>query len=189
MGWGKSEKSETDRSSGSEEGAPSRAATGPGEGTVSLVGPEMRIQGDVATGGSIRIDGRVDGAVDAGQSVVIGQDGMVDGDLSASDAVIAGQVTGAVTTGNRAELQPTARVEGELRTQRLQLEDGAVLNGSVVVGELTVEVAASDRTGEEQGEGLDGGRGDGNGSDTEAPGADGHGSSGGGDEESALNAG
>ncbi len=106
---------------------------------ISIIGPGMRVDGDCVAEGTIRIEGKVVGSVFAGKAVVIGKDGTVDGDISTQDAVISGKVTGTLVAASRLEIQSTAVIEGEVRTPRLQLEEGAVLNGGVRMGEVTLE--------------------------------------------------
>jgi cytoskeletal protein CcmA (bactofilin family) len=103
---------------------------------ISIIGPGMRVEGDCFTEGTLRIEGEVTGTVHAGKAVVVGKDGAVLGDVATHDAVVAGRVTGTLLAASRLEVQATARIEGEVHTRRLQLEDGAVLNGAVRMGEV-----------------------------------------------------
>lgn len=103
---------------------------------ISIIGPGMRVFGDCTTEGTIRIEGVVEGQVMAGKAIVVGKEGVVTGDLRTQDAVIAGQVEGAVIAASRLEVQATARISGQIHARRLQLEEGAVLNGEVRMGEI-----------------------------------------------------
>jgi len=106
----------------------------PPEQVISIIGPGMKVVGDCDSDGAIRIEGTVQGNVRAGKSVVVGRDGMVDGDIFTQDAVIAGRVNGVVRAESRLEVQPTSQIEGEVIAARMQLEEGAVLNGVVKMG-------------------------------------------------------
>lgn len=110
--------------------------TGGAETVISIIGPGMRIVGDCETEGTVRIEGRVEGSVRAGKAVVVGKDGLVQGDITTQDAVVSGRVEGTLTAESRLELQATSRVEGEVHARRMQLEDGAVLNGTIHMGEI-----------------------------------------------------
>jgi cytoskeletal protein CcmA (bactofilin family) len=103
---------------------------------ISIIGPGMRVIGDCETEGSVRIEGEVKGAVRAGKAVVIGRDGVVHGDVHTQDAVVSGTVTGSVVAISRLELQATSRIDGDIQARRLQLEEGAVLNGTVQMKEV-----------------------------------------------------
>lgn len=112
-----------------------RNATMTAETAISIVGPGMKIVGDCITDGTVRIEGRVEGAVRAGKAVVVGKDGTVEGNIETQDAVVSGVVNGTVNAESRLELQATCRIEGEVFARRMQLEEGAILNGRVHMGE------------------------------------------------------
>jgi len=95
----------------------------------------MKLVGDVETDGTVRIEGTVTGNVRAGKAVVIGKDGCVEGSVITQDAVISGRLIGKLTAESRLELQATSRIEGEVFARRMQLEEGAVLNGTMHMGD------------------------------------------------------
>lgn len=105
------------------------------ETAISIVGPGMKIVGDCLTDGTVRIEGRVEGSVRAGKAVVVGKEGIVEGDIETQDAVVSGVVNGTINAESRLELQATCRIEGEVYARRMQLEEGAILNGRVHMGE------------------------------------------------------
>lgn len=113
----------------------------PPETVISIIGPGMKVIGNCETDGTIRVEGTVQGSVHAGKAVVVGKDGMVDGDIMTQDAVISGRVIGKLVAESRLELQATSWIEGEVRARRIQLEEGAVLNGTVDMGSSRVEEA------------------------------------------------
>ena len=116
------------------------------ESVISIVGPGMKVVGDVETDGTLRIEGVVEGSVRAAKAVVIGKEGSVNGDVHAQDAVIAGRVVGRVVAESRLELQATSTVEGEVFARRLQLDEGAVVNGPLKMGDpASVPSRADDR--------------------------------------------
>jgi cytoskeletal protein CcmA (bactofilin family) len=106
----------------------------PPEQVISIIGPGMKVVGDCDSDGAIRIEGTVQGNIRAGKAVVVGKDGVVEGDVFTQDAVIAGRVKGTLRAESRLEVQPTSYVEGEIVATRMQLEEGAVLNGTVKMG-------------------------------------------------------
>ena len=104
------------------------------EAVISIIGGGMTVRGDCESSDTIRIDGTVEGSVRAEKAVVIGKDGRVVGDISTGDAKIAGAVKGILDITSRLEVASTAVIDGEIRTARLQLDEGGVVNGSVSVG-------------------------------------------------------
>lgn len=111
----------------------------PSDAVISIIAAGMKVVGDCTTEGTIRIEGQVEGTVRASKAVVVGKDGLVDGHVHTQDAVVAGRITGSVVAASRLELQATAQVDGDVRARRMQLEEGAVLNGKVAMGEHAAE--------------------------------------------------
>jgi cytoskeletal protein CcmA (bactofilin family) len=111
----------------------SPAVRAQGEAGISIIGPGMRVVGDLVTEGTVRIEGHIEGTVRAGKAVVLGKDGEVVGDIYAQDAVIGGRVHGTLSAENRLELQGTCVIEGQIRAraQHLQLDEGARFNGQI----------------------------------------------------------
>lgn len=106
----------------------------PPEQVISIIGPGMKIVGDCDTDGAVRIEGVVQGNIRAGKAVVVGKDGRVEGDIFTQDAVISGTVKGTLRAESRLEVQSTSRIDGEVQAGRMQLEEGALLNGTIQMG-------------------------------------------------------
>ncbi len=117
-------------------------ATTPPEAVISIIGVGMTMVGDTDTDGSLRIEGTIRGSVRAGKSVVVGKDGLVDGSVFTQDAVIAGRVSGGIHAESRLELQATSEVSGEIVAPRMQVEEGAKVQGQVAVGESAMKAAS-----------------------------------------------
>jgi cytoskeletal protein CcmA (bactofilin family) len=101
---------------------------------VSIIGPGMKITGDCESDGTIRVEGSIEGSVRAAKSVVVGKDGLVVGDVTTQDAIIAGRVNGSVTAESRVELQASCRIEGDIRSRRVKLEEGGQVDGALHMG-------------------------------------------------------
>lgn len=110
---------------------------------ISIIGPGMKVVGDCVTEGTLRIDGVVEGSVQAGKAVVIGKDSLVIGDISTQDAVIGGRVQGRITAESRLELQASCVVEGEVYARRIKLEEGGQVYGTIQMGESATAAIAS----------------------------------------------
>ena len=104
------------------------------DNTISIIGPGMTVVGDCKSEGTIRIEGKVEGRLEAGKAIVIGKEGLVLGDVFTQDAVISGAIQGSLTIASRLELQASCNVTGEIDTRRIVLEEGATINGTVKMG-------------------------------------------------------
>lgn len=99
----------------------------------SLIGATTRMEGNVVFQGGLRIDGYVRGDVIAGEGsaglLVIGENGRVDGNIVAVHLIVNGTVQGSITVSGIVELQPKARVSGEVRYRDVTIHRGAVVEG------------------------------------------------------------
>lgn len=101
---------------------------------VSVIGSGMEIVGDIKCDGTVRVEGRVEGSIRATKSVVVGKGGKVAGDIETQDVVVAGSIVGTVTGSSRVELQETCRVEGDIRSRRVKLDEGGQVEGRLQMG-------------------------------------------------------
>lgn len=118
-----------------------QAGTSPPEQVISIIGPGMKITGDCDSDGAVRIEGTVQGNIRAGKAVVVGKEGLVEGDILTQDAVISGRVKGSLRAESRLEVQSTSRLEGEVIAGRMQVEEGALLMGTMKVGKGAIEAS------------------------------------------------
>src|SRR5262245_25828958 len=97
----------------------------------TLIGPGVRVDGDLSFTGGLRIDGEVRGNVVAAPGepsvLVIGATGRVQGDIKATRMVVSGVVSGSIHATELLELLPGARISGDLRYTALEVHAGAVL--------------------------------------------------------------
>lgn len=98
----------------------------------SLLGEGVVVKGDICFEEGLRIDGEVHGNVEAaeGRSIlVISEKARVLGKVRASHVIINGEVHGPVHSDELLELQPKARIEGDVRYQTLEMHPGALVEG------------------------------------------------------------
>jgi len=65
-------------------------------GALSIIGPGMRVVGDITADGVVKIEGTVVGTVRAGRQVLVAKGGEVEGDIITREAIIGGEVRGTV---------------------------------------------------------------------------------------------
>ena len=101
----------------------------------SLIGEGMVVQGELRFTEGLRIDGEVHGDVIAsgdGRSIlVISENARVHGKVKASHVIINGEVRGPVISDEMLELQPKARVTGDIRYEILEMNPGALVDGEL----------------------------------------------------------
>jgi cytoskeletal protein CcmA (bactofilin family) len=86
-------------------------------------------------GDGLRVDGEVFGAIQAdsegGSLLVISEGAVVEGGVKADQVIINGTVRGPVVALERLELQPKARIEGEVQYTVLEMQNGATILGQL----------------------------------------------------------
>lgn len=100
-----------------------------------LIGAGTTVAGDVTFTGGLRIDGTVRGNLstvngEAG-TLVISESARIDGEINVSHVVINGAVNGPVSANDYLELQPKAKVVGDIEYRTLEMHLGAVVHGKL----------------------------------------------------------
>ncbi|HEX4542165.1 MAG TPA: polymer-forming cytoskeletal protein [Candidatus Acidoferrum sp.] len=109
---------------------------------AACISQGIRIKGEVTGSEDLFVDGSVDGKLNIiNGSLTIGPNGSVKADVSAREVIVRGKVEGNVTARDKVALWSTGQVTGEVRTDRLAIEDGALLRGKVEAGRPPVKTA------------------------------------------------
>jgi len=98
----------------------------------SIIGKGCKVKGTIdVQDGTLRIDGDFEGNVNCpGGTLVIGKGGMVKADINVSSAVVGGTVNGNIDAKEKIELQAGSRLEGDIKTRRLVIDEGVFFEGS-----------------------------------------------------------
>lgn len=101
----------------------------------SLIAQGTLIEGNLRFTDGIRIDGEVIGnihAAEGGKSIlVISEAASVTGHIHADHVIINGRVTGPVHASELLELQPKAKIAGNVSYKALEMHQGAVIFGQL----------------------------------------------------------
>ena len=99
----------------------------------SLIAQGSRIEGNLKFTDGMRIDGEVFGDVKANSDqpsiLVISEAAVVQGEIHADHVIINGSVRGPVFAKELLELQPKARIEGDIQYRALEMHQGAMVAG------------------------------------------------------------
>ena len=101
---------------------------------VNMIGAGTIITGDIVSKGDIRIDGTLKGSVNTEGRVVLGREGMIEGDVICKDADISGTINAKITVSQLLSLKTTAKLNGDIITNKLSIEPGAAFSGSCSMG-------------------------------------------------------
>jgi cytoskeletal protein CcmA (bactofilin family) len=102
-------------------------------GELTVIGAGARLEGNLVSVASLRIEGNVKGQVTAEGDVIVAPEAEVDSDVRAANVTIAGNYRGNVTANGTVELAPTARVDGNISCSSLIVNQGAMFSGQSIM--------------------------------------------------------
>lgn len=101
----------------------------------SLIAQGSRIEGNLRFTEGLRVDGEVFGDLsatpDQSSILVISEKAVVEGAIDADHVIINGTVRGPINARQLLELQPRARIEGDVTYKALEMHQGAVIAGQL----------------------------------------------------------
>lgn len=98
-------------------------------GVPSIISADLKIVGDLKSGGDIQIDGIVEGDIDS-RMLTVGEGATVKGSIVAETVRVSGNIVGQVKA-TAVTLAKTAKVTGDITHETLTMEAGAFLEGGV----------------------------------------------------------
>jgi cytoskeletal protein CcmA (bactofilin family) len=105
----------------------------------------IRIKGEITGSEDLFVDGPIEGKLNlTNGSLTVGPNGTVKADVVAREVIVRGRLEGKIQGRERVQLWSTGQVIGEVQTQRLAIEDGAVLRGKVETGK-PIDKSSNDR--------------------------------------------
>ena len=97
----------------------------------SIIGKGCKIKGTIdVQNGTLRIDGEFEGTVNCPGTLVVGKGGKVKADVKVNSAIVGGTLVGNIDAKEKIELQAGSRLEGDIRTIRLVIDEGVFFEGS-----------------------------------------------------------
>lgn len=109
---------------------------------AAVIGPSIRIDGDVRGEEDLLIEGEVKGTVNLkDNSLVIGSQGRVKANVYAHSVEVEGFMEGDVYGTERVNIRKSANVKGNITSPRVSVEDGAQFKGSIEMDAQAVEAA------------------------------------------------
>ena len=112
------------------------SGSAPVETIDTLIGTGSMLQGDLEFTGGLRVDGHIKGHISAQDTnkgtLVLSESGVVEGDINVPHVVVNGTVKGNIVSSGHVELQAKAKITGDIHYKAVEMELGAMLNGSLV---------------------------------------------------------
>jgi cytoskeletal protein CcmA (bactofilin family) len=116
-------------------------ATAPG-GLTAFIDQGSEFEGKLSFRDTVRIDGRFRGEIASENTLIVGESGEIEATIRSNTVSISGSVDGDVHAARKIVLHKTARVNGNLNTPCLVVEEGAVVNGTLKMASPDAKASA-----------------------------------------------
>jgi cytoskeletal protein CcmA (bactofilin family) len=100
------------------------------------MGPNDSLEGKLVYDGSVHVDGRAEGEFRVTGNLDVASGATAKISIDAANVTVKGTVEGPVTVKDKLTLGKNAKLSGDIVVRRLQIEDGASLNGHVRMGDV-----------------------------------------------------
>lgn len=101
---------------------------------MATIGKSIIIKGDLSGDEDLIIEGKVEGRVQLpNNQITVGTNGRITADIEAKAIIVVGQTAGNLIASERLEVQATGAVDGDINAPRLQIHEGATVNGSITM--------------------------------------------------------
>ncbi len=103
---------------------------------ITIISNGVKIEGKVASTGSIRVDGTLHGDLNAKGNVTVGEQGKIKGEIIADIITLGGNVVGTVNAKEKLVLEAKCVLKGDIITKVLVIEAGAKFDGKSNMGDV-----------------------------------------------------
>lgn len=98
----------------------------------AVIGPKIRFKGELVGEEDLLVQGKVEGTIDLkGHHLTIGEQGVLQANVTAKTITIEGKVEGDLHGEERIAIKSSSNVQGNIKAERVVLEDGAKFRGSI----------------------------------------------------------
>jgi len=123
---------------------PSTPAAAVSPNAVACISQGIRIKGEITGAEDLFIDGTIEGKLNFQNAVLtVGPNATIKADIIAREIVVRGRVHGKLEGSDRVQIWSSARVNGDIRAERVAIEEGAELHGKMEAGKAPVHAAES----------------------------------------------
>ena len=111
--------------------APAATHYPPAAGGGTVIGETITVKGRLVSHEELQLDGELQGELEMDGRLTIGVTGKVDANVKAKEVIVSGSVKGNVDAAERLVLRKGAHLEGDVKTARIVIEDGAYFKGGI----------------------------------------------------------
>lgn len=109
----------------------------------TIIGPDAKFKGELSFEKGVKILGSFEGRISTKGNLVVAAEGAIQADVEAGTITVEGEINGNISAEDLVELKNSARLQGDLRCERLIVVDGAHFVGHCNVGSDASSEAAA----------------------------------------------
>lgn len=103
--------------------------------SINIINEGTLIKGDITANGDIRIDGELNGNINARGRLVIGPKGKVEGEIDCNNIEVSGYIKGKITVSELLTMKSSAKIYGDVIAGKLSVEPGSLFTGTCAMGD------------------------------------------------------
>ncbi len=115
-------------------------------GGINSLGNGTKLIGDLIAQNDMRIDGELEGNLKCAGKLILGPKGRIKGQIECLNAVIEGTIDGSIKVKDLLQVKETAQISGEINTDKLMVQSGAVFNVKCSMGGQKIIPKAAAKT-------------------------------------------
>jgi cytoskeletal protein CcmA (bactofilin family) len=104
--------------------------------TNTIIGESILVKGNLEGDEDLTIQGRVEGAINLTQTLIVEPSGIVKAEVSVANVVISGVVVGNLSASDSVEITESGKMLGDIQAPRVIINEGALFKGQVDMGDL-----------------------------------------------------
>ena len=104
------------------------------QGGINSLGNGTKLIGDLIAQNDMRIDGELEGNFKCAGKLILGPKGKIKGQVECLNAVIEGSIDGSIKVKDLLQVKESARITGDINTDKLMVQSGAVFNVKCSMG-------------------------------------------------------
>ncbi|HKJ79249.1 MAG TPA: polymer-forming cytoskeletal protein, partial [Prolixibacteraceae bacterium] len=102
---------------------------------INILSEGTTIKGDIVANGDIRIDGSLNGNIEAKGRLVVGPKGKVEGEINCNNIEVSGSIKGKINVSELLTMKASAQINGDIVAGKLSVEPGSVFTGTCTMGQ------------------------------------------------------
>lgn len=99
----------------------------------TILGKSFHVKGTVYAGGSVRIEGSLEGELEVKEDLVIGESAVLEGIVKAANVHMSGKIIGDLYADGQLKLTQTSQMLGNVEVDKIIIDEGATFQGNCVM--------------------------------------------------------